>query len=163
MDYLALKTEIQADPMALGYAPYVAAGNDIAIADLLNALTGPGAAAISRQSITRGAFIDGIIPGTDQLSSGVSTSNTPFTQAQKDRWTFRFNGLGSGDPVIKLDARKMGMLNQIVNEGIMTQAQIDAFTKRTGSRAEVLWGEGVTITANDVARAVRLDNGARSW
>lgn len=153
MDYTALHTEISTDPLALGYAPYVAAGNDGAIAVLLNAPTGVGAATISITTLSRGAVLRGVIPATDQLASGLTLAGVAIPTAVSNKWASRFAALRGADPSMAMDAILMGMLGQLVTDGLMTQPYIDAFTKRIGSRAEVLWGMGTIIQWRDVAAA----------
>ena len=152
-DYAALKNEISTDPLALGYAPYVTAGNDGAIAILLNALTGLGAATISITTLSRGAILRGTIPANDQLASGMTLANVAISAAVSNKWASRFAALRGADPTMTMDATLMGLLGQLVTDGLMTQPYIDAFTKRTGSRAEVLWGMGTIVQWRDVAAA----------
>lgn len=147
-----LNAEIQTDPMALGYAPFVNV-SDNGIAALLNALTGQGAATIALKTQSKGAVLRGIIPALDQLASGLTLANAPISSQVTQKWTNRFAALRSGDDSIVLDVNILGLLGQLVTDGLTTQPYIDAFTKRTGSRAEVLWGAGTNIQPHDVAVA----------
>lgn len=149
----ALKTEIQSDPLALGYAAFIASGNDMVLAALLNAITGPGAATISRTAVTRGALLRGIIPALDQLASGVDSVGVAIPPATSAKWRNRFDALRASDSEVALDAPLGGMLQQLVTDKLTSQPYIDAITKRTGSRAEVLFGAAVTHI--DVANALR--------
>ncbi|MEO7481095.1 MAG: hypothetical protein ABIT70_10835 [Sulfuriferula sp.] len=153
VDPVALKSEITTDPKALGYAPYVTATNDNAIAGLLNALTGVGAATIQLSAISRGAVLSGVVPGNDQLATGLNLSSVAIPTATANKWSERFAALRSADDTVPLTANFMGLLGQLFTDNLMTQAQIDAITKRTGSRAEVLWGAGTIIGWRDVAAA----------
>ena len=60
-----------------------------------------------------------------------------------------------------VDAVRTGMpavqslLGQLVTDGLMTQAQVDAFSKRPATRAENLLGTDTVIFINDVAQAMR--------
>lgn len=148
-----LNTELTTDPAALGYAPYLNI-SDNECAALLNALTGPGAVTISLPSQTKGAILKGCVPGTDQLATGVNLSGVAISAATTNKWLHRFNAIRSGDPVLALDTEMMGLLGQLVTDGLMTQAQIDAITKRVGSRAEYLWGAGTVVQPSDVMRAM---------
>ena len=153
MDYAALKSEITTDPKALGYAPLINV-SDNGIAGLLNALTGPGAATISLLTQTKGAILKGIIPALDQLASGLTLSNSPITSQTAQKWANRFAALRSGDPVVVLDGGLLFLLNQMVADGLTTQPYIDAFTTRTGSRAEALFGAGTVVQPGDIAKAL---------
>ena len=148
-----LKSELQTDPLAIGYGPYVTAGNDNACADLINALTGPGAAPITLTSQTKGAILLGITPALDQLATGVNLANVVIPAAVAAKWQSRFQALAAGDPVMELSTAFMNMLAQLVTDSLTTQPYIDAFTKRTGSRAEFLWGAGTVISQLDISHA----------
>jgi len=151
MDYAALYTELTTDPAAVGYASAVTAGNDNACAALLNA---PSAAVVTLTSIGKGALLRGIIPALDQLASGVDVNASALTAQIQSKWNNRFAALRAGDDVIALDAPLMVMLGQLVTDNIVTQAVIDAFSKRTGSRAEVLFGAGTVVQPHDVTVAM---------
>jgi len=43
---------------------------------------------------------------------------------------------------------------QMISDGIMTAPQATAMGQRTGSRAEVLWGQGLIVPATDIATAL---------
>lgn len=156
IDLSALKTEIQTDQLALGYAPFVASGNDGGLAALFNATSGPGAAQISRTSVTRGAILRGIIPALDQLALGVDLVDAAIPAATAAKWRNRFDALRASDPEITLDASMVGMLQQLVTDKLMPQPYVDAITKRTGSRAEVLFGAGAVVTPNDISEMRRI-------
>lgn len=51
MDYVVLKTEIDTGPLAATLAPLVAAGNDAAIAEVLNAKTVPAKGSVTTHNI----------------------------------------------------------------------------------------------------------------
>lgn len=147
----ALKTELTTDPAALGYAPSVTAGNHNALAGLINAMS---AAVITLTSQSKGAVLLGIIPALDQLALGTDLSNVAIPAAVSAKWQSRFQALSAGDNSIQLSAAFMGMLGQLVTDKLMTQAQVDAFTRRAGSRAEVLWGSGTAVSSDDVRIAL---------
>lgn len=152
IDLTALRAELTTDPQAVGYAAHYAAGDDYTLAQMLNATTGAGAASVPLIAISRGAFLRSVIPGTDRLAAGLDSDGAALTSATITKWTYRFNAARGGDETIALDAAMLGMLGQMVTDKIMTQAEIDAFTTRTGSRAEVLFGAGTVIAVDDVSR-----------
>ena len=140
MDYAALKTEITTDPKALGYAPYVASGSDGSIADLLNAM---GTDVITIPDYTKEQFSTGIIPAVLALA----TAST----ALQSKWD-RLLSMTLAQSVIHYSVAAP-LLSILVSDGLITQSQIDAFTKRPGSRAEVLFGAGTVISSEDVAKS----------
>src|SRR5262252_189277 len=79
MDYAALKSEIQADPAAMGYAPLVASGSDGGIADLMNSPTSPGAATISLNQVAREKLLPLLLIMTKNAST-LADAN------KKSRW-----------------------------------------------------------------------------
>jgi len=60
-------------------------------------------------------------------------------------------GLNPSEPGVE------AMLTLAVSDGVLTQQErdhLDSFGKRYGSRAEKLWGVGVLISLNDVAKVL---------
>lgn len=140
-----LKIELATDPKGLGYAPLVAVGNDQAVADLLNAKTGPGAEAISLAVIPKGDFLLGIAPAAMVLATK--------DDATQRRWD-RLIALASASDQIRVGSPTIqGLLAQAVGEGLLAQGQVDGFTKRVGSRAEVLFGPGAMLTTTQIGEA----------
>lgn len=146
-----LKAEIDTGPLAAELAPFVAAGNDNDCAAMLNAMS---QAVIALPTIGKGALLRGIIPALDQLATGVNLSGVALTAQISAKWTNRFAALRAGDDVMVLDAALMGLLGQLVTDGLMLQPYIDAFSKRNGSRAEVLWGAGTVVRPADIQHAM---------
>lgn len=139
----SLHTEITTDPVGIGYAAVT--GQDQAQANLLNALTGPGAATITLASMPRDDFMRGITPGVIALAS-VSAS-------LQSKWD-RLLGIVRAATSVAVSASDIqALLGQMVTDGLMTQLQINTFTQRTGSRAEVIFGSGTVIRAIDVAQS----------
>jgi hypothetical protein len=147
----ALKNEITTDPVLLGYSPKYLAGDDYTVVSMLNALTGAGAVQMLAGSLPRGIILKGLIPGTDQLATGLTLSGAAISSALNTKWINRFAALRGGDPAIQIDSGFMGLVNGLVSDGLMTQASIDAFTKKTGSRAEALFGADTVISIAQVA------------
>ena len=152
MDYTLLKTELTTDPLGLGYASTLPT-SDIATASLLNSLTGKGTATITIPLFSRGELLALLIPLEDQLSSGVTISNTALTQLVLNKWSGRFDALRSGDTFIATNII-IPMLNSAVTDNITTTAFIAQITTRTGSRAEVLFGAGTVIQHSDISKAM---------
>jgi hypothetical protein len=153
MNTAQLHAELTADPLALGYAAQLNI-SDNAIAAMLNATTGAGAAVISLTTQSKANILTGLIPALDQLATGVGYAGTVITPAIDRKWTQRFTALRAGNDQIDLTPQFMGMLGQLVSDGIIPQPYIDAFTVRVGSRAEVLWGAGTQVSPVDVQTAM---------
>ena len=145
IDAAALHTELTTDPLGLGYARLLANRDTVELAALLNLRSGGGSALIVPASITKGAILLGIIPFLDQLSSGNEVSGAVFSTATVAKWMARFNAVRSGDDILALTPPLQAMFGQIVTDGLGTQAQLDGFLKRTGSRAEVLFGADAEV------------------
>lgn len=142
----ALKSELTTDPLSLGYAAPRAAGAMQTIADILNATTGPGAATVTYASLSRDAFVSGLRPGLfalPTLSAAIQAKYSLLIQSV----------IGTVDAVV-IDATTLAFLADAVADGVMTQAQVTAFTTRTGSRAEVLLGTGTAVQWQDVVQAL---------
>jgi hypothetical protein len=137
----ALASEINNDPAVLGYAPPKAAGNDQGVADLLNAVGSTPAFQVNREPISVALFVENIDP----------TEFSALTQLQVSRLSALFAG---GTLNINGTRTQQNLLNIFPAAGA-TKTNVSALLKRFGSRAEVLFGNGVVITANDVSKALR--------
>ena len=136
-----LKTEIQQDPKGLGLAPLVAVGNDQGITDLLNSLTGPGTGTTLRNNIQANEIIGAIQPADFAALSALQLAQLQTVAAQ-----------GVFDAT-SVNAKTI-LLN-IFTGMTTTVAALTALASRVSSRAEVLFGAGTVISANDVSFALR--------
>ena len=88
------------------------------------------------------------------LDGSHSAVATLADAVKKEVWTRRFDVLLSlAEGVRPSDITDM--LAAGVADGVLTQQQVGTLNylgTRTGSRAEELWGEGVVVSLNDVAR-----------
>ncbi len=148
IDYSALKNEIATDLKALGYAALVASGNDQGIADLLNATTGSGAATVGLTSLTKDEFVLGFAPA---IYTNLSTLST----TKQQQWRDILNIINGATAVDLSTSNVQALLAQGVSDGLITQAEINAVTQKTGSRAEFLFGAGTVISNSDVSFALR--------
>lgn len=139
IDHAALKSEIQNDPVVIGYAPLVAAGNDAGIADLLNQVR-------VGTSITRS-----YVPIEDVLAAIVASEFDALLATDKAKVDQFVRG-----PRIKTSSANMRTtMAGLFGAATTTRANLIALATRNGSRAEQLWGEGTSVTHSDVARALR--------
>jgi hypothetical protein len=147
MDYTALKNEITNDPLSLGYAVFVTAGNDAAIAAILNMATGPGAATVTDATMPRDDFMLAITPSLISLP-GLSTTI-------QSKWDRILAVVRAADTINISDPAIQALLGASVADGVLTSDQVAAIGQRTGSRAEVLFGAGTTIMNTDISFALR--------
>jgi hypothetical protein len=139
MNYTALRTEIQNDPTSRGYAPFVEAGSDTGVADLLNV-------------IITGNKVNTMRITSDQLvNCVVHTEYIALTAAQR-LWIDFITGpdrIDLNNTVIK------NGLTALFAAGSGTRTNVLAAQQRDGSRAETLFGVGTYISVDDVATALR--------
>lgn len=148
-----LTAEIQLGPHATTLAPFVTAKNDAAITDFLNDRAGAGAGVITLDSIPRQRILRAFLKVAINLDAEVAAKKSkwdrilPFVRDMEDTPTAVINDV----------------LNLAVTDGLLTQVKVDNIRTRNGSRCEVLWGDGVSVTTADVSRAVRNDSGMGRW
>lgn len=148
MDYVALKAEIQNDPVPMGYAPLIAAGDDAGIADLLNSRKPPGAAVITLDVVDQSR----VLP----LALTMMKSAAVLADAnKKTRWVETAKIFVIAPSIPTAQAQVTQTFQDAVTDGVLTQQQLNGLRQRTGSRAEVLFGQGVAVTADDVYTALR--------
>lgn len=151
MNHEALKTEIQSGPLAAELAPYIASGNDTAIADALNDRRGE---TMLRERLisARGVlaqYPDGPAAGAAVLDKlEAAAAGVPAV-----KWVMSFlkaDGIDIGSPATQ------GMLDQLAVGGLITAAEagkLKSLGMVPASRAEIVLGQSVSVT--DVAIALR--------
>jgi len=151
-----LRAEITAGPLAVELAPFVAAGNDGAIAAILNDKRFTRVQRVTLKDIVRylldnGVWLSIVDKAADVAASPAKSSARMFMEVQK---------MGFIESLDMSKPSSQGMLSALVAAGTMTAAHQTALTNMgvvPASRAEVL---GKTITITDVARAIRNNNGS---
>lgn len=145
MTTAALRSEIQADPASLGYAAFVSAGDDSAIASALNLPRAGAGYQIYRNDISQADIIKCI----------VSVDFKAATQLQMNKLQFLF------PPGVLLDATAANtrqiILDIFAGASATTTSALSAVATRAGSRAEVLFGAGAIVTSAQVSVALRGD------
>lgn len=133
-------TEINTDPMSLGYAALGAQSNGPeALAAKLNQ---PGA---SGQTVFKG------YTATEDLIPAVILSEyVALSQANRDYLSMLFapRQVKTGDSVLRTQ------IGSVFGVGTTSRTNLVAAAQRSASRAEALWGEGTLITELQVAAAV---------
>jgi hypothetical protein len=137
IDYTALKKEITNDPLELGYAPFVSAGNDQAIAGLLNKATGPDAGQVYASAMSRDDFMLAFIPALITLPNLSATIQS--------KWDRILGVIRAADTINISNSSIQALLGEAVSDGVLTSEQTSIIGQRTGSRAEVLFGAGTTL------------------
>ena len=136
-----LKNAILADA---ALATFVTAGNDASIADYYSSAT---ATLIAHPSLPVADFFAGIASSLTMLNASTATI--------QGRWDRVFRVIGGMGNIKTAQVAFQAILTLMVNENLMTQAAVDALTKRPATRAENLLGVGVVIHHLDVAQALR--------
>lgn len=139
MDIVALKAELFADPLALGYAPLLAVGADGTIADLLNAVN---------QSIE---IERGVIPSYEIINATTPADWAALSAAEKQR----YQTLTGASQVDTANANVRAAFQAMFAAGTATRTALIALLTRKGSRAEQLFGAGTVVDHMSIAEARR--------
>jgi hypothetical protein len=135
-----LKTEILEDPEGLGLGPLAALGADADIAAALNQ-------ARAEIEIPRG-----IVASYEVFEAIVPTEWTALNADSKQR----VQSILAMSQINTAGPNTQAAFLAAFAGGTTTRANLIALTKRQGSRAEQLFGAGVSISWDDVAAARRL-------
>lgn len=135
----ALKAEIQNDPTARGYAVPYAAGNDQAVADLLNA---PRAGATVNRTL---------VPAWEFVNAMVASEVNAIPTAAREYLLL----VASANEVQLGGGGVRNALTVIFGAGTTTRANLIALLTKPATRSEELSGLGAIISAADVSAARR--------
>lgn len=157
--YVALKSELNNDPRAYGYAPLRTSGSDNALADLLNLVrdgTNGTAIPIRRADIASKELWEAIDVTDMTALPGAPTATQLSAERRQLAWLTGLpaiprirllNDDGSNTPAVA------NLLAIFPASG--TRTRLTALASRNGSRAEELFGRDVRLTDADVAIALR--------
>lgn len=158
MDLDALRSEIEDDPAALGYAPHVAAGRDADIADLLSEGRGDVQTFVPMAELENWLLVTGKLLQVEAAAAAEGPLQAPGLLVLRMLASPRLTGIMLSNPQVQ------AVMGAFQAAGIMTPEDLDTLaglgTSRQPSRAEALFGEGTVITHGDVARALRGGGGA---
>lgn len=140
IDLNILSNELKADSMAIGYANSFQNAADQKTADLLNSLTGPGAATVYRNDIKTAEIINAI----------VATDFAALTSLKIQQLNLILQS-GILDATV---SNTRTIFTNIFTGMTATLSSLSTLAQRTGSRAEVLFGTGTFILPSQIA-AVR--------
>ena len=150
MDLAALKSEVQNDPAGIGYAAHIPDAPGL-VAEQLNArvFNMPKPTFVSARGIMA-SFGLGPAVGSRFLDKLEALSSA----VPEIKWAMKFlqteAGIDIGEPSV------LQMLNSLVGVGGITQAEVDgvkAMANQPASRAEILFGDNVTVTEADLRAA----------
>jgi hypothetical protein len=142
IDYAVLKALINADP-AVKAKSDIGADNDAA--SLLNAKDGPGSGPVSLATMPRGDMLLALLPAVSALAA-----KDDVTQKRWDRF---LDILKVNESVRVGNAGVQALLTAAVAEGLMSEGYAATIGKVQGSVAEVNFGHGTRVTADDIGRA----------
>lgn len=163
-DYAKLKTELATDPAQLGYAQWIEKGADEDLAVMLNDLGGAGATQVGLTSISKDAFLRATASAAVRCKALVGTDAQPLNQLVATAWyeaVVQARAAGGSIDLTLVAALESICGGDPVAVKVMSQAEFDGMTKRTGSRAEAIGffdslGEiPQKVTHQDVAKALR--------
>src|SRR3990167_3076310 len=135
LDLAALKTELTTDPTGLGYEPLVTAGADGALSTLVN---------LVRDTIS---VPRGIIQTWEVLAATDAAEYGALSATGKDIYKTLVSAVDVNDAQIRT------ILSTLFPAGSVTRMNLVARLTRKGSRAEQLYGTGVS--SDQIAKALR--------
>jgi len=140
IDYSALKTEINTDPTARGYA----GKEDNAVAALLNELQ--AGIVIRRDNIAPEEILQAIDVRDFNSTNSTAPACSWFESLTQLRQVRLLNDDGT-------NTKARQNLNRMLDDTNGSQTRFNALQNRSGSRAEQLFGRYTIISDADVARA----------
>ena len=152
MNYADLKAEIETGPLAAELAPFVAAGNDVAVAEILNSKRGETklhSRMVSSRAVL-GEYPDGPMAGAAVLDK-LEAAATSISAVKWVMSHLKADGIDIGSPATQ------GMLDQLATTGVITADEAEKLKvlgRVAASRAEVVFGRLVSI--NDVSETRRV-------
>lgn len=141
VDLNLLKQEIQIDPENLGYASGLAIRDDISINNILNAIRSGSEYLVPKGRISRDQFVE---------DTSLVVYNLMVLESQGNNlaafWLKVFDRLVSNsDTINSVDTNLISILDQMINDGVLTTQDKISILNRQGSRAEKLFGCQVSI------------------
>lgn len=134
-----IKAELDADPLALGYAALEAAQNWNGLISVLN---------VPRQTIDRR-----MVAPAEMVEAIAAADFAALAVAARDSILF-FMIMAANVPLDPQNTIVRGYFLQFPTGG--TRTRLQALQTRQGSRAEFLWGDGVVVSDGLVEAAARL-------
>lgn len=139
-----LKTAINSDT---ALTAFVTSRDCQAISDYY---AGATATLVNHPILPKSDFLIGVMAGIAALNGAPTLQN---------KWDRFLRVVSSVETVRVSSPAVQSLLGQLVTDNLMTQAQVDAFSKRAATRGENLLGAGVVISITDVAEAIYNPDG----
>lgn len=150
-----LKTEINTGPLAAELAPFVAAGDDLTVARILNRQDIANKKSVPLDALANYLSEQGILANiADAASDG---ANLGHAAARKAVATLRLSRELGIRAINMQRASNQGLINNLVSAGLMTVGQangLKALADILASRAEIAFGQSVSPT--DVSETRRV-------
>jgi hypothetical protein len=167
IDYTQLATEINTDPLNLGYAPFVANGSDTDIANLLN--QDPSTFVPPQTWVTTVPFIPmvniliwggatGVRANVTAAANASGTFSAAPLQIQAICQTVLDLLQGAATGLDISNSNNIAMITALVSAGVMTsdqQTSLLALADQSATRAQVLFGANIMVAPSDVGQALR--------
>ena len=154
MDYDGLQSEIENDPENVGYGQHLP-GDHVTVADLLNGDDPTGITFyedVPAEKAARIAVEVGCYAAIADDAENTNSETQDISMATID--TFRKS---NGTFAMRLPSLRES-LTALVNNSVLTETQEQAFldaSLRPARRAEVVLSRGVTVTSQDVTKALK--------
>uniref|UniRef100_A0A6M3L4N8 Uncharacterized protein n=1 Tax=viral metagenome TaxID=1070528 RepID=A0A6M3L4N8_9ZZZZ len=140
IDYAILKTEITSDPRGYGYASPWAAGTDWQVAELINRVR--DTIAVDKDLIPTHEIFEAIVPGEWASASAL--------ERQRLQMILSMGSVNLRGPNTR------SAFQAAFGAGTQSRTNLVTLLTRKGSRAEELFGSGVSVSWDDVAKARRV-------
>lgn len=136
----ALRTELLTDPRSLGYSTAVTQGDHNTLVDLIN------------RSAASHSVSMGTVTSINLQQVVVASEYAVLSGGQRDLWNAVLTAATGGVPISNAAIR--AQVAVVWSAGTTTRANLLALDTRTGTRAEVLFGEGMRVTSTDIQKAL---------
>ena len=150
VDLAALKVELDTDPKAMGLTQYTEKDSGTP-AVLLNARTGVGAGPVPNDALTGATILVNLDP--DEY---IKLGQADALDIQRLQVLLTLASIG-GQGINLGDTKALAIFVKLLSVSMpTTAANLSALATRQGSRAEVLFGTGVSVSSDDIVKAWRL-------
>lgn len=149
-----IKAEISAGPLAAELAPFIAAGDDIAVARILNRQDIPAKRRAPMPDLVNYLSDQGILANI--ADAAIDATNPGHAAARKVVATLRLSTELGVTSINMERTANQSLIGNLVSAGLMTEAQangVKAVADILSSRAEIAFGQFVSPT--DVSEARR--------
>ena len=153
-----LRAEIRTGPLAGELAPHLASGDDDAVADALNRRRGE--TVLRARMISALGVLASYPDGPMAAAAVLDKLEAAATRVPAVKWAMMFLNTYEGIDIGQ--ASTQGMVDHLAAGGVITAdeaGKLKSLGRVPASRAEIVVGR--LVSANDVARAIRNDDGSQ--